>query len=153
MLCQEHLLVAWSLVQDQLVCEGTPREVQPKRAATDQPYEGYVYYLQVGDRIKIGHTTDAIRRLATYPPESRLIAIRKGSRKRERAEHIRYDKYLADGREWFHYSKEMEEDILIDDDVRGQNQSPEFAQYKELFTRKKAKRRHPVEYRNPRVVG
>ncbi|WP_343466367.1 GIY-YIG nuclease family protein [Rhodococcus aetherivorans] len=161
-LCQEHLLLAWSIVQEQIKrAEGGPFKVvgekkkpTPMTAEEIEQNYGCVYYLQVGDRIKIGFSTRPEKRLAQYPPGSRLIAIRRGTRKTERAEHIRYDKYLADGREWFHYSEEMEQDICIEDhrapnDVDGYEGDPDTQDWK----RKKADPRTRVEYRNRDMVG
>ena len=72
----------------------------------------------------------------------------------ERAEHIRYDRHLTDGREWFQYSKELEDDILIDDH-RGKNFAhayegdPDVEEWK----RKKADPRTRVEYRKRKMVS
>lgn len=124
-LCQEHLVYAWSIVQEQIAASNRtpPLRRGPAKPNLDpnykpEPMPGYVYYLRVGNQIKIGHTTDICRRLASYPPASELIAYRMGSRKLEKAEHVRYDKWLEDGREWFTYSTELEADILRNDETR-----------------------------------
>lgn len=159
-LCQEHLLLAWSIVQEQIARTGgdqgpfkvVPDDVgKPWKYVRTEENDGYVYYLHVGDRIKIGFSVDPDRRLAQYPPGSRLIAIRIGTKKTERAEHIRYDKHLADGREWFHYSEELEQDILIDGD-RGKNYVDEYTDPEYSWERRKADPRTRVEYRKTDVV-
>ncbi|WP_072689302.1 GIY-YIG nuclease family protein [Rhodococcus marinonascens] len=128
-LCQEHLLLAWALVQEQ-IADGRPAkrpELVPGLKVPDpDPYEGWVYYLRVGGLMKIGHSMDLVKRLSSYPPGSELIAARCGSRKFERAEHIRYDVHLAEGREWFHISDELIQDVLREDDNRPRNESDLF---------------------------
>lgn len=160
-LCQEHLLLAWSIVQGQIKrTENGPFKVigekqQPTPMSPEEVEKnfGWVYYLQVGDMIKIGFSTRPEKRLAQYPPGSRLIAIRRGTRKMERAEHIRYDKHLSDGREWFKYSEELERDICIDDDrgpnyVDGYEGSDDFTEWK----RRKADPKVRIEYRKRNMV-
>lgn len=113
-LCHEHMILTWAIVQDWVTLEGTVPTLTRREPITKPGYEGWVYYLKVGDRLKIGHSIDPDRRLAHYPPDSELLAIRRGNRKLERAEHIRYDNLLTDGREWFCYSDWIHDDILLD---------------------------------------
>lgn len=65
----------------------------------DQP--GFVYYVQVGDRLKIGYSADVRRRLRSYPPGSVLLAVEPGSPELERQRHQQFAGSLLDGREWF----------------------------------------------------
>lgn len=62
---------------------------------------GWIYYLRLGDRIKIGHTTNLRQRLAAYPPDSQLLAVEPGSRQDEAALHQLYQSYCVGGREWY----------------------------------------------------
>lgn len=62
---------------------------------------GYVYFLLVGDRIKIGYTKDLEQRLKQYPPTSVLLAQHPGTPKLERETHHKFLLHLANGREWF----------------------------------------------------
>lgn len=63
---------------------------------------GTIYYLRVGDRIKIGFTIDLYQRMMQYPPNSVLMATHPGTPATERDMHSRFSQHLADGREWFH---------------------------------------------------
>lgn len=149
-LCQDHLLQAWSIIQRQIEAGQPAQKLDSaprlKQVKVENDFPGWVYYLRVGDRIKIGHSMDPDRRLSAYPPGSELIAIRKGSRKMERAEHIRYDVHLAEGREWFLYSDELAEDICVEDDSRPESQADLFNEEKE-WERRRAGARPRVEYR------
>ncbi|UYM26638.1 hypothetical protein SEA_BAUER_89 [Arthrobacter phage Bauer] len=72
---------------------------------------GTVYYLQIGDHIKIGYTTDLDVRLAAYPPMAKLLATHPGTRQTEASMHQRFAVHLADRREWFRASPEIESHI------------------------------------------
>lgn len=96
--CQEHALYVWSGVNEMMQIhelDTTPKEPPAKRE------EGWVYYLRIGDRVKIGYTNDVDRRLASYPPNMEVLLLRRGTRNLERAEHLRFAEHLRDGREWF----------------------------------------------------
>lgn len=81
---------------------------KPKPLATAP---GFVYYLQVGELIKIGYTQTPERRLKSYPPDSKLLAIHPGTIKTEQQVHHKFFNYLTHGREWFTPSEEITEHI------------------------------------------
>lgn len=116
LLCREHALLAWAIVNeqmgngpipeqpeqqirdDQLVMhEGSPFAIQ----FTDKPDPGVVYYIRTGGRIKIGHSTRLTQRLSQYPPDTEVLYLAAGDKAMELSEHRRFSAYLADGREWF----------------------------------------------------
>lgn len=68
---------------------------------------GWVYYLKVGDRIKIGYTQDLEQRMKQYPPHSELLATHPGTQKIEREMHHKFLHLLANGREWFTVEDEL----------------------------------------------
>lgn len=69
--------------------------------------ESIVYYVEVGPLIKIGTTTDLERRIAQYPPGSKLLATEPGGREVESKRHYQFQDCLADRREWFHPNPEL----------------------------------------------
>lgn len=71
------------------------------KAALRQDREGFVYYLHVGDRIKVGYSVDVKRRMRAYPPGSQLLAVEPGDRDLERQRHHQFAGSRTDGREWF----------------------------------------------------
>lgn len=112
LLCREHALLVWAIVNEQLAegpIEDAPAEpellmrmdspfaVEPN----NRPFPGVVYYIRTGGRIKIGHSTRLAQRLAQYPPDTEVLYLLAGDKQMERAEHRRFNAYLADGREWF----------------------------------------------------
>lgn len=107
-LCQEHAIQTWAIIQEQLDV-GT---VTDEPTTTRAPYEGWVYYIRTGGRIKIGHSVNLDRRLAQYPPDVELLYAQHGSKKLERTEHHRFRPHLTDGREWFKDTPEVTEPIL-----------------------------------------
>lgn len=62
---------------------------------------GWIYYLAVGDRIKVGYTKDLKKRLNHYPPDSELLAMKPGTKKQERTEHSLLTAHRVAGREWY----------------------------------------------------
>ena len=68
---------------------------------------GWVYYLQVGDRIKIGYSKQVEQRMKQYPPHSTLLATHPGTPKIEREMHHKFLHLLANGREWFTVTDEL----------------------------------------------
>ena len=64
-------------------------------------HPGFVYFVEVGERIKIGYSVDVRRRMRAYPPGSVLLAVEPGSPEMERQRHQQFAGCLLDGREWF----------------------------------------------------
>lgn len=62
---------------------------------------GHIYYLRVGDLIKIGFTSDMETRMKQYPPNAILLAQHPGTRETERHMHEKFQPFLALRREWF----------------------------------------------------
>lgn len=60
-----------------------------------------VYYLRIGNLIKIGTTVDIIRRLRQYPPNVKLLGTEPGDARVERVRLEQFRHLLANGREWF----------------------------------------------------
>jgi hypothetical protein len=68
-----------------------------------------VYYVQTGDRVKIGFTTHLAERMATLVPE-RLLAVERGDPKLERSRHKQFAALRTRG-EWFRYESPLTEHI------------------------------------------
>ena len=69
--------------------------------------EPLVYYLRVGDHIKIGHSTNFTVRRRQYPPDAELLAVEFGDTALELQRHRQFRKDLAMRREWFKPSREL----------------------------------------------
>lgn len=118
-LCREHAAQVWKVFEDyepeyyrQIVrgeAKAIAAPVQRKRYLSNRP--GTIYYLQVGDRVKIGFTTDLYRRMMQYPPNSTLLATHPGTPMVEKEMHQDFRRHLADGREWFHPNAELDAHI------------------------------------------
>lgn len=67
----------------------------------EQGKDGLIYYLQVGERIKIGFSTSIRRRLRAYPPGATLLAFEPGDLTKERERHHQFAQLRVAGREWF----------------------------------------------------
>lgn len=73
-----------------------------REAARPVPVEnGFVYYVQIGNHIKIGHTIDLGGRMRSYPPTRRLLAVEPGGRQLEYARLTEFRHLLDAGQEWF----------------------------------------------------
>lgn len=73
------------------------------------PASSVVYYIQFGDRIKIGTTTSLERRLAELPHDE-LLATESGGVQTERRRHEQFEAYRLLG-EWFEMGEELVDHI------------------------------------------
>jgi hypothetical protein len=87
---------------------------------------GWIYYLLIGDHIKIGYTKDVKRRLRAYPPGSRLLALHAGTKQLERETHAQFAGSRSAGREWFLDTPELREHVKV---VIEQFGEPDRARY------------------------
>lgn len=144
-LCAQHANDVWAIV-DESQPEGFREAARDQRAAflrqmeqekereyaerksaadTNATRPGFIYYLRVGDLIKIGYTLYVEDRMKAYPPNSELLATHPGTRQTERQMHHKFLHLLEQGREWFAEGAELIEHI---ENVR--NQFPQVAGYK-----------------------
>ncbi len=72
-----------------------------RRRDKARPTIGTVYYLLVGDRIKVGWTANLRQRMRSYPPGHSLLATESGTRADEAAVHQRCTPWRISGREWY----------------------------------------------------
>ena len=72
---------------------------------------GWVYYILIGDRIKIGYAKDVKKRMRAYPPNASLLAAHPGTPEVERQMQKRFNDHLAHGREWFVDAAEIREHV------------------------------------------
>lgn len=108
--CQEHVLYFWMLVEKDMREQGITVEDIERRQHEELDRQikergdarpGVIYYLEVGDFLKIGYTRDLWRRMREYPPNAVLLAHEEGTPDDERALHKQFAVYLESGREWF----------------------------------------------------
>lgn len=66
-----------------------------------------VYYVQVGQLIKIGYSGALATRLASYPPNKRLLATEPGGMDLESSRHRQFAQLLEVGKEWFSPGPEL----------------------------------------------
>jgi hypothetical protein len=69
--------------------------------------QGWIYYLRVDERIKVGYSADVRQRMRSYPPHARLVAVHPGTKTLEAQIHQDLHSALAAGREWFHPHAEV----------------------------------------------
>lgn len=86
------------LVLDKAYAPRTERAV----ARANEPVTEKIYYVQIGEHIKIGYTINLKQRLASYPPNRRLLATEPGGERTEAQRLRQFLEYRATGREW-HY--------------------------------------------------
>jgi hypothetical protein len=92
-ICEFHAEEAY------LAVDRDVRLSSPKKPAHLQ--HGTVYYLRVGDRVKIGWSKNLRQRLASYPPGTKVLATEQGTRADEAAMHQRCTPWRVAGREWY----------------------------------------------------
>lgn len=72
---------------------------------------GMIYYLLVGDLVKIGFTVSLEQRMKSYPPNAKVLATHPGTRETERQMHHKFLHRVAEGREWFTPCAEIDQHI------------------------------------------
>lgn len=77
------------------------RKSAARVAESRRLHPGWIYYLLVADRIKIGFSKDVKRRLRAYPPDCPLLALHPGTKQLESEMHAKFAGSRAAGREWF----------------------------------------------------
>lgn len=114
-LCWPHMrLAAEEYLAEIAKSDEREDRAKSKKVASD----GWVYYIQVGELIKVGHTKALHERIRAYPPDATLLAIEPGTRKLEQERHSRFHAHLKHGREWFADAEEVRSWI---DQVRADN--------------------------------
>ena len=73
----------------------------------DNNADGWVYYMRINGRIKIGFTTNLRQRSRNYPPGTELLAVEPGTPELEKRRHGQFSRSLAQGREWFAESEAL----------------------------------------------
>lgn len=86
------------------VHDDTQHEAKPRR---ERPY--VVYYMRIGNRVKIGTTSDIKRRLATINPEE-LLATEPGGYDLEKQRHQQFNHLRSHG-EWFAYEDALKDHV------------------------------------------
>jgi hypothetical protein len=159
-LCLDHAWSHYDAMNQYLVWDGTTDSslVQALRARqvplderTDEERaelkalleEGFVYYLRVGDQIKIGFSSNVRQRLRSYPPGSELLALEPGTKKTERRRHNEFYEWLAAGREWFEPSAELLKHIQDIVDLHG---DPGFYAHDYQPPARLRERKQPLKY-------
>lgn len=114
-LCQEHTLLIWAMVEQDRCESGLdydPDELLTQSARPRPAVEvGWIYYLQVGDYLKIGFTRNLHQRISQYPPNAELLATHHGTLDDEQRLHGRFRAYLDSGREWYADADEIRDHI------------------------------------------
>lgn len=110
-ICFEHAMRVYRTMQDMvedvtlrgvMVPETAENLVADWRQEKNSPAHR-VYYLKVGELIKIGTTKQKVKtRLRAYPPGSELLALERGGHHVEQRRHHQFSHLLARGKEWFH---------------------------------------------------
>lgn len=84
-------------------------EMLTGQPSTRRPQKLRVYYLELAGLVKIGYTADLKRRIAQYPPMSRLLAVEHGGLETEGQRHRQFAHLRQYGQssEWFAYGDDL----------------------------------------------
>lgn len=111
-LCERHSIRAYGHIIEFIRLHGQNRPPRPM----DERIPGvlgiplvektwHVYYVQFGDRVKIGVTSNLVRRLDELPWD-KLLTVEKGDREVEQERHKQFASDRVNG-EWFRMSNEI----------------------------------------------
>lgn len=84
------------------------REHSRSRRTAGNGRKAVVYYLRVGDLVKVGYSFTLEQRLRQYPPDTEVLAIEPGDEVLEKRRHHDLRNSRARGREWYHPTEEVE---------------------------------------------
>lgn len=97
--------------EEALAAEWLRKFQEEERLFNSKHRPGMIYYLRVGENIKIGFSTYVEDRLRSYPPDSKLLAQHPGTPALEQTIHRKFFNHLSYGREWFTPCKEIDSHI------------------------------------------
>lgn len=108
-ICNQHLVDAYRhvtvLLSRQIVINPPPHRVKGNGKSMIgwgmNGWSSVVYYAQIGDHIKIGHTKNIVQRMKWYPPSARLLALEPGAKVVESERHRQFKHLLSARSEWF----------------------------------------------------
>lgn len=133
-MCQEHALSVWATVQE-MIDPDTLKAIAYDRVAPESerfpddstpiPISetvGDVYFIRVGQLIKIGYTSDFNRRMKSYPPDVELLAHYHGTYADEQQTHQLLTVHRANRREWYNPTPEVM--AAVDDAKRRHESEP-----------------------------
>lgn len=95
-----------------LVCEGHADEiatqVRRRKSVPAHKADGWIYYLLLDGKLKIGWTANLAQRLKSYPPHAVMVLDHPGTRADERDLHRSLAPSRIVGREWYSKTPEVE---------------------------------------------
>lgn len=103
------------------------RKAAQKREEKAREAASVVYIVRSGGYYKIGWTSDLAKRMRTYPPDSRLMAVMPGTRKDETHLHKRFAHLRSHGREWFSLHPDIDRFIKATVAEHGEPDPVEFS--------------------------
>lgn len=106
---------------------------------------GWIYYVLIDGRIKIGYSVDVKKRLTAYPFDSPLLAMHPGTKQLEAEMHKKFAGSRAAGREWFLDTDELRSHI---NEVIDQFGEPDRARYE-----RRGRRRSNMRAAAPKPTG
>lgn len=117
-LCYDHQAVVWRMcityyadkpefaerVADvnERIAAREQREADAEKHAFMQRQDGMLYFIRLGDLVKVGWTRDLRSRLKSYGASASLLVAYPGTRDDETTLHRQLRPALAKGREWYH---------------------------------------------------
>lgn len=97
-----HLESAGSAITTESADDRTAREVAERKRRTEVSLSpGWIYFLELDDKIKVGWTSNLANRLKSYPPHARMVVEYPATRADERDLHRTLRTELVAGREWY----------------------------------------------------
>lgn len=113
MVCSRHGVQIWAHVETVRDKSGFRDEVKRQRDRMERQAEenaravaatrahGWIYFIELDEKIKVGWTSDLEQRMRAYPPHAKFILKYPGSRADERDLHRTLKLSRVAGREWY----------------------------------------------------
>lgn len=99
---RQHLESAGSAVTTESADDRAARQAEERKRRTQSSLTpGWIYFLELDEKIKVGWTSDLEQRMKAYPPHAKFILKYPGTRADERDLHRTLRLSLVAGREWY----------------------------------------------------
>lgn len=104
----QHLKSAGSAITTESADERAARQADERKRRTQTSLSpGWIYFLELDDKIKVGWTSNLENRLKSYPPHARMVVHYPATRADERDLHRTLRLSLVAGREWYSRSPQV----------------------------------------------
>lgn len=107
-LCLGHVFEVWRLARDHADTHNNRAKtlttvVAGETKTIERPVSriGWVYYIRIGNEVKVGYASNLLNRLRSYPPTAEFLHANRGTKNDEKVAHSMLYLHRVAAREWY----------------------------------------------------